>query len=160
MSICCNFFLSQKRYFKKTVSWWQSHGIDIWPSSNNTTLPIIWRRSPFVGDATISGWNFAHKCQFGYGIFLIVGLWAKINTIQVDCVSLSHNLSKIVYNLRKWYVSKIRLRKINFTKKSAHKLLFLNEKTKIRKFWMILGLKNSLLRSDFAPFRLTVIRCV
>ena len=31
---------------------------------------------------------------------------------------------------------------------------------KIRKFWMILGLENSLLRSDFAPFRLTVIRCV
>ena len=55
------FFFSQKWYLKKAVSWWQSHGIDIWPSSNNTTLPIIWRRSPFVGDATISGWNFAHS---------------------------------------------------------------------------------------------------
>ena len=102
LSICCNFFLSQKRYFKKTVSWWQSHGIDIWPSSNNTTLPIIWRRSPFVGDATISGRNFAHSSvslvmEFSWWWDQRSKIFGLQSTyiIQVDCFSLSDNWSKL-----------------------------------------------------------------
>ena len=49
--------------------------------------------------------------------------------------------------------------KQKFTKKNVIIIYYLLM-GKIRKFWMILGLENSLLRSDFAPFRLTVIRCV
>jgi hypothetical protein len=74
--------------------------------------------------------------------------------VSEDALPSFATLTKIVPDVSKKLVSKLKLLKNHFIKKCTPKLLFFNEK-KIRKIWMVLEIENSLRKFNFC----TLLRC-